>query len=95
MISDIELVLGYGAFGVIILIIIALVFLHEKKNGRIVKNLKKNFDRIEVLEKSDVASDGRFTNIDTKLQHLDEKVDTINTGVNKIVDHFVAEGMKK
>ena len=95
MIDAIELALQYGPRGILVLVIVFLVIIHEKKDGRIMKNLKKNFNRIEVLEKNDVESDGQFTNIDIKLKHLDEKVDTINSGVNKIVDHFVAEGMKK
>ncbi len=88
MLDAIELALQYGPIGGLGLIIVLLIIMHEKKDGRIVKNLKKNFDKIEALEKKDIESDGRFDNIDDKL-------DSLTTGVNKIIDHFVAEGMKK
>jgi len=55
----------------------------------------KVFNHVDALERKDVADDGEFKSINIKLEHLEGKVDTINTGVNKIVDHFVAEGMKK
>jgi len=51
-------------------------------------NFSESFDRIRELEKKDVASDGRFDNIDDNLKRIGEDV-------TKIVDHFVAEGMKK
>ncbi len=95
MVEAFELASQYGPVGILLFVMAGLIIVHEKKEGRIVKNLKKNFDRIEALEKNDVESDGRFNNIDTKLEHLDEKIDTIGVGVNTIINNFAAQGMKK
>lgn len=49
------------------------------------RDLKKSFDKIEDLEKKDVASDGRFDNIDTKLEHLAEGVSSVSADVKAIL----------
>ncbi len=108
-IFQIALEYGLGAIallGVIWLFIMGYklerrVFGHDKSEEECVKLCKKHsnyfkdsFDRINNLETKDVESDGRFDNIDTQLKHLDEKVSTISSGVDKIVDHFVQKGMQ-
>ena len=93
MIDALKLALQYGPFGVLILVIALLILLHEKKDGRIVKNLKKNFDRIEAIEKKDIHTDGRFDNIDTKLENLKTGQNDIKTDVKTLINAFATKGM--
>lgn len=57
------------------------------------KDMKKIFDKIEVLEKEDVKFEGSFKTVDTKLNGLAENVGDIKRDVKTIVDHFAQKGM--
>lgn len=53
----------------------------------------KAFDQIGKLEDKDIKTDGDFKVIDSELKNLGKSMDSIQTDVKIILNHFVEKGM--
>jgi hypothetical protein len=63
--------------------------IHKKHSGY----HSRAFDRITSLENKDVKSDGEFKVIDSELKSLGKSMDSIQTDVKTILNHFAEKGM--
>jgi len=64
--------------------------IHDKHSGY----HKDAFDRIGCLENKDVKTDGEFKVIDSELKSLGKSMDSIQTDVKTILNHFAKKGMR-